>query len=577
MKTKHYISALLAVVALSTVSCDDYLTKDPYDSISDTDYWLTEDHARTYSYGFYPLYFIGYGSGTTNAILSQSKMGLGDTFNDDIAHDTQSEFTPIRVPDSDGSYCYDYVRKANYMIEKVSGMSGLTEEQQNHWLGIGRFFRGLEYCDLTMNYGDVIWYDHRLSTSERDEIFRDRDPRQEVDKHVIDDFRFALENVRTDDGTLTLNRYSVAAFISRAMLREGTFLKYHNIDAAVAQSALQLARDAALVVMESNRYSVCADYNSLFSSDNLSGNTEVIFYREYAAGINMHAVLAYNYTYSQTGISRALAEAYLTSDGLPVHMDAAWAPTTAADFFANRDGRLSCSFRADKYYIRGEKNLTPLNYSTSGYSMRKFMDESKVGNSDNIYTKEQNITDCPLIRLGEVLLNYAEARYELGELTQADLDRSINLLRARATTALPALQMIGGQPAVNGEVYDDPRRDPEVPSLLWEIRRERRVELAFEGHRYTDLKRWKKLDYMYNGTNPDIRYGAYIVASDYPDRDQANVVFENEGATEGFILCNRNNQRSAPTDRNYVKPVPKDQIQLYKDNGYTLTQTPGWE
>ena len=140
---------------------------------------------------------------------------------------------------------------------------------------------------------------------------------------------------------------------------------------------------------------------------------------------------------------------------------------------------------------------------------------------------------------------------------------------------MPYLQIMGSEPAIDSKVYDDPRRDQTVPSLLWEIRRERRIELCFEGHRYNDLKRWKKLDYMCNETNPDIRYGAYISYKDYPKANRKEVFIE-DGKNEGFILCNRGAQRQAPKDRNYVKPIPKDQIQLYKDNGYTLSQTKEW-
>lgn len=433
-KYSLYISLLMLLFAVS--SCQDFLDRPPYDSIPDTEYWQNEEHIRTYAYGFYPTFFVGYG---TSGLISGSLFGNGDTFNDDIAWNVQGEFTPIRIPDSDGGWSFATVRKANYMLDK---------------------------------------------------------------------------------------------------------------------------------------FSVSDNYNALFSSDDLMSNPEVIFYRKYLGGILTHCTLTYNNAEAQTGASRALMEAYLTSDGLPVHMDDSWAPKTADEFFANRDPRLTATFRK-KFYIRGE-DCTPFNYSTSGYSMCKFMDDSQANSEDLKYRGQNNETDCPLLRLGEVLVNYAEARYELGELTQDDLNNSINLLRSRKGMSIPKLEIIGNEPAVNGVVYDDPKRDKDVPSLLWEIRRERRVEMCFEGLRYSDLKRWKKLDYMCNETNPDIRYGAYIRYSDYPKANKTEVYIDG-GADEGFILCNRGTARKAPTDKNYVKPIPKDQIQLYKDNGYTLTQTKEWQ
>lgn len=571
MKKRYSLIAFLMFAVASLTSCDDFLDRAPYDSIDDTEYWQNETHIRTYSYGFYPSFFNGYG---TTKLIGGSSYGNGDTFNDDIAWRTQGEFTPIRVPDSDSGWSFTNIRKANYMLEKTLTVPGLDETAMNHWIGIARFFRGVAYANLVFSYGDVPWYNRRLDTNEKDELYKDRDPRTVVVDSIMNDFKFALENVRTDDGNLTINRYVVAAMVSRLMLREGTFLKYHNVDATMAAKAITLARDAAKVVMGSNKFAIAEDYNSLFSSDDLAGNSEIIFYRQYLDGVLTHCVLTYNNAEAQTGANKSLLDSYLMKDGKPIGLSTSWNGTTASGYFSNRDPRIKATFR-DKYYLRGE-DCTPFNYSTSGFSMRKFMDDSQVSSSDLKFRQQNNVTDCPLLRYAEVLLNYAEARYELGELTQEDLNSSINLIRARKGIEMPKLEMVGDQPAVNGEVYDDPKRDPEVSSLLWEIRRERRVEMCFEGVRYSDLKRWKKLDYMYNGANPDIKYGAYINYSDYPKANKAEVVIEN-GASEGYILCNTGTERQAPQDKNYVKPVPKDQIQLYKDNGYTLTQTKEWQ
>ena len=569
-RLKIMASTLLMLSAISFTSCTDYFERPPFDSLEDSEYWQTEEHCRTYSYGFYPTFFNGYG---TSGLIGGSSFGNGDTFNDDIAWNVQGEFTPIRVPDSDSGWDFSVIRKANYMIEKVQTVPGLSEEALNHWLGIGRFFRGMQYANMVFGYGDVPWYDARLDASDRDAMFKDRDPRTEVDRKIMEDFQFAMDNVRTNDGDLVINRYVVAAMVSRLALREGTFLKYHTIDAALGTEMIKMSREAALIVMQSRLFSVSPDYNALFSSDDLAGNPEVIFYRKYLGGTLTHCVLTYNNAEAQTGANRALLESYLTDDGLPVHLDANWDPQTADEFFAGRDPRLTETFRM-KYYVRGE-DCTPFNYSTSGYSMCKFMDDTQATSEDQKYRGQNNETDCPLLRYSEVLLNYAEACYELGELSQSDLDASINLIRRRNGMSIPDLQMLGNQPGVNGTAYDDPKRDPDVPAMLWEIRRERRVEMCFEGLRYSDLKRWKKLDYMCNETNPDIRYGAYIRYSDYPKANRTEVYIDG-GAEEGFILCNRGTARKAPEAKNYVKPIPKDQIQLYEDNGYKLTQTKEW-
>ena len=461
------------------------------------------------------------------------------------------------------------------MLEKVQTVPGLSEEAKNHWIGVSRLLRGMEYSDLTFLYGDVPFFDHRLASDEYDELYKDRDARTYVDQKIMEDFEYAIANIRTNDGDMMINRYVAAAEVSRRALREGTFLKYHNIDAELGNRMIELSKRASLIVMESGKYSVSSDYGKLFTSDDLAGNNEVIMYRKYVDGVLTHCTLTYNNAEAQTGANKALLDSYLASDGLPVYYkDPTFCPKTAEEFFQDRDPRLNATFR-DKYYIRGE-DCSPFNYSTSGYSMHKFMNDADTASTDLKFRSANNVTDAPCLRYAEVLLNYAEACYELGNLTQADLDKSINLLRARNGVGMPPLQTLGGQPGVNGTVYDDPKRDPDVPSMLWEIRRERRVELSFEGLRYNDLKRWKKLEYMCNDYNIDIKYGAYIVYADYPKANKDEVVLENKDASEGFILCNTGTARKAPKDYNYVRPVPKDQITLYKNHGYTLHQTKEW-
>ena len=154
---------------------------------------------------------------------------------------------------------------------------------------------------------------------------------------------------------------------------------------------------------------------------------------------------------------------------------------------------------------------------------------------------------------------------------------SINVLRARKGVNMPALQIVGGEPAVAGIVYDDPCRDADVPSMLWEIRRERRVEMAFEGSRLDDLKRWKKLIYLWSEYNPNIDTGAWISYSDFAKADKSKAVLP-EGESEGYLVVTpASKRRPAPQARDYIRPIPTDQIQLFKQNGYVLEQNPEWK
>lgn len=611
MKNNHIILSLLfAASVLAFTGCENFLNQPAYDDFTDAEYWQNEDQARTYMYGFYTSVFSGYGTGT-----SHGPFLMGQTTNDDFASDKQQlNLRPEAVPVSDGSWSFSNIRKANYVLENIDRIDA-NVATKNHWRGVARFFRACYYSNLTFTYGDVPWFDRvPVASSKKDDLdylYKDRDPRTYVDARIIEDFRYAMDSVRENDGALQINRYVVAAMASRYLLREGTFLKYHNIDLDMAEECLVVARDAALLVMNSGKYSIAPSYKSLFVSDDLADNPEIIMYRHYEDGVLAHSTLTYSFTEAQAGLSKSLAEAFLTADGLPLEYKyPTYIPKTEEEFFNNRDPRLTMCIRPH-YYLKGT-DTKPFNYALSGYSWCKFMDDDRATTPEATWTGSKNITDAPCLRYAEVLLNYAEAAYELHLLnasypfSNAELDRSINLIRARKDVNLPALQVIAGnQPAVNGIAYVDPKYTAieynaqyypgdrtkdggPIDAILWEIRRERRVELCMEGFRLNDLKRWYRLGYLYNGCNPDIRYGAYINKDNYQGTDPEIVLVSadvNDMATatadaalkEGYILRNTEGMREMPVARNYVNPVPSGQITLYKTKGYTLTQTKEWQ
>jgi hypothetical protein len=583
MKNRIKIMAF-ALCTIVFASCEDFLDRPPYDQFDDTEFWQNEAQARAFMYGVYPAIFPGYGTGSTTPSTFYYETGNDDYMSDKEQGELFGSPGNDLVPTSGGGWSFTDVRKANYIIENVNRLP-LDEVSINHWRGVGRFFRAVFYSNLVFTFGDVPYMDHVPVVSSRKEdmdyLYKDRDPRTFVVGKIMEDFQYAMDNCRASDGSLQINKYVAAAMASRLLLREGTYLKYHDIDAAKATECLEMAKKASELVMSNTSYKLADDYKSLFASDDLGSNSEVIMYRKYALGVLEHNMQFTTTFWTVMGSSRSLAESFSTKGGLPIYYNNAyWTAPTSNDFFTDRDPRLTFIFRP-RYYLNGEKDLGSIAYSHSGYSCHKYIDDSKYDPKNTIYGQGKNITDAPCLRLGEVLLNYAEICYELGVLDQSVLDKTINALRDRKNIEIPHLQMIGDQPAVNNAVYDDPKRlqlnpNGDVPALIWEIRRERRVELAHEGFRRNDLKRWKKLDYMMNSVNPDIRYGAYIVLSNYQDKDPS-IVLEDPLATEGYILGNSLGQRmNMPTEKNYINPVPTDQINLYKNHGYTLSQTKEW-
>jgi starch-binding outer membrane protein, SusD/RagB family len=265
----------------------------------------------------------------------------------------------------------------------------------------------------------------------------------------------------------------------------------------------------------------------------------------------------------------------LAQDGLPISVSPLYQGDQGIqNVMANRDPRIKETFVSTELRLNGIAS----NYSTSGYATHKFLNEAIKDQPEG--GSNLNPTDAPVIRYGEVLVNYAEAAAELATvggaaLTQDDLDKSINKLRARTGVKLPAMQVAGNQAAVNGVAYDDPERDPTVLPIIWEIRRERRVELMMEGFRLDDLRRWKKLEYADTQANTDINRGAWIRKADYP-KLQSSVVLSN--GTEGYIIpaSAAASQRILTDPKYYLNPLPLNEIKLYEDNGAKLAQNPGW-
>jgi hypothetical protein len=559
---KNQLLILFAIVFVMGGCKKDFLQRLPQDTLVNENFWTNENNVRTFAWGFYPAYFSGYGSGYT-----WGKFFSGESLNDDFAPSTPTAFPKV-VPTSGGGWSFAWVRKANIFIDRVQTVP-MSEEAKNHWIGVGRFFRALEYNDLVKAFGAVPWYGHEMNESSPD-LYKPRDSRILVMDSVLADFKFAAENVRASDGVngLTVNKYVVLAFMSRVFLYHGTYLKYHNIDQAKATEYLEAAKWAANEIITSGKYSITDAFRTVFNSVDLSSKKEVILYRKYESGLLTHSLHSYVNKEPQTGASKDAVESFLASDGLPITISPLYQGDKTIDaVMTNRDPRLPQT-------IFPELRLPGVhaNYSTSGYSVRKFFNEALK--DDPTGSSNLNTTDAPVMRLGEVLLNYAEAAAELGTLTQADLDMSINKLRDRPGIGLPHLEVMGGQPAVNGVVYDDPDRDPTVPALIWEIRRERRTELMYEGFRLDDLKRWAKLEYTDTILNPDINRGAWIDRDDWPAT--LNVHIENN-ANEGYIIpAWKPGTERRWDEKYYLDPLPLDQIKLYEAEGVVLEQNPGW-
>lgn len=587
------IFLIITIIFISITSCEDYLDRKNLDSFDDANFWTSENNMRLFATGAYTAYFKGYGSGFT----------WGDFFTGGAWADeySSSAIWTQNTATSGNGWSFTYVRRANLMINRTDKLPA-SEEAKNHWRGVGRFFRAMEYSDLARLFGDVPWYDKEIIPSEETESYKPRDPLPFVAIKILEDFQYAADNVRINDGTLQINRDIVLAFMSRHLLYFGTFLKYHDIDQNVANTLLEKSKWASEQLINAGKYQIVDDYRGIFSSADLSGNKEVILFRQYETAKATHCLASYNNTEPQTGTTLKMIETYLASDGLPIKQSPIYNYSVDnglrfyTDQYKNRDPRMAATL-VDSIRIQAAHNA----YSTTGFLCWKFLPYN-ANAIDLIYQGSTNVTDAPIIRFGEILLNYAEACAELNQFNQDIADLTINKLRNRnikknnvgdILPKLPPLSVAGTQVFANGVEIDDPDRDPSVTPILWEIRRERCVELMFEGFRKNDLKRWKKFEYLKttetNGPTT-LGKGAYVDLSKFPqaikDKVLAAVKFYYPDPSEpnkGFVynLYDANMRRNwlsgeSYYERQYLNSIPLDQINLYNDLGHTLTQNYGW-
>ncbi|HRN55790.1 MAG TPA: RagB/SusD family nutrient uptake outer membrane protein, partial [Agriterribacter sp.] len=361
MKNIKLICGLAAVVLL--ISCNKkVLDRLPLTSIVDGNFWRNEDDVRMYANSYYPYYFSGYNTSFT----ADYTPVRGYTFSDDLTGKNVQANFESSIPTSRGStseaaawqptyagptWDFAWVRKSNILLERLEAIvkPNISEEAYNHWTAVARFFRGFEYSRLVSVFGAVPYFDKVVADDDLPALFKDRDDRGVVMDNVYDDFKYALSNLRENDGTQLLNKYIAAAFISRFMLFEGTYQHYHGLDAARAKKYLDFAVEAAEIVMSSNKYSFGRDFKSLFSSESLAGHPEVLLYRVYDAALTVtHCIGSYQNGTEVVGVDAnlVLIKSFLANDG-KVWQNSGVPDVESfaiADLVKTRDPRFEASF-----------------------------------------------------------------------------------------------------------------------------------------------------------------------------------------------------------------------------------------
>ena len=580
-------AGLLLATAVSFSSCDDFLTRDPQDTVTDVpSFWNNEENLRTSFLDYYTYFFPGYRSGWNRAD-NFAETNVAD-WTDDNAQEVATLFTKVAPTTDADNWDFEKIRNMNLLLSRIQS-SSLGEEAKNHWSGVARLFRAMEYAKLVQKFGDVPYYDAVVGSTDNEQLYRARDPRTTVMDKVNEDLAFACANIRVNDGTkgLTVNRAVAQGFASRIMLFEGTWQKYHANNTAKAAEYLKAAKDYAAALMQTNAYSIAPSYKSLTTSEDLAGTPEIIMYRSYVENVVMHSLMSFQNTeHEMSSPSRSFVDAFLTKNGLPIHQagNTDYKGKEYAKEIQNRDPRLADNIDEESGL---RLNGVAAVYAASGYYANRYVNKDLINKPGGM--SSTNTTDAPVMKLNEVMLNYIEAAAELADLgqytlTQADFDKTINAIRDRQSTQMPHLTLAGNALKVNGVEINDPDRDATVKPIIWEIRRERRVELAYEGLRFNDLRRWGKLEYADMTKNKKLNMGAWINKADYPENAEAlaKITLCDENGkivtgNEGYIMpITEVAKMRVMADKDYLYPIPVDQITMYENHGFKLTQNPGW-
>ena len=504
-------------------------------------------------------------------------------------------------PRQSNSWNWDQLRNINYFIENNNdpNVPASVRQQYN---ALARFFRAYFYYEKVKRFGDVPWINKTFKVDDP-ELFNGRDSRSLVMDSVLADLNYACANItKTNDNSRTLiTKYVALGFKSRVALYEGTYRKYHG-QAGSADKWLQESVSAAEKVMAEGGFSLNTVGGTDLSYRNLFISTAPVANEVMLSSVTDANLSVYNdanwwwtsATYgSRISLTRTFVNTYLNIDGTPFTGKSGYQTLPFMEEVKGRDKRLQQTIRVGDYkrINGGTPEAAPpiFSYTYTGYQPIKWvLDDVRYDGGG------QNINSISLMRYAEILLNFAEAKAELGTFTDADWSKTIGALRQRAG-------ITGGLSAkpTQADPYLLTNYFPGIndPSLL-EIRRERGIELAFEGLRFDDIVRWKKGDLMtkmWNGFYVpalnvpmdlnedgvmDVAFFQVMPANPVPGVNYINVAETINGVVNPQRLSNNTSGELTWlttttrefTDKNYLYPIPEAD-RLFNPE---LGQNPGW-
>ncbi len=588
---KILFSILIVLAGFAFTGCDDLLDAVPKDRLTSDTFFKNESELKAFAIVFYEAFpesdlYVANDDHYTQNNMSNEEMGKRT------------------IPASGGGWSWGALRNINTLLEDLDHCS--NSAVRTKYEALARFFRAYFYFNKVKRFGDVPWYDKTLGSTDTEALTRERDNREFIMGKILEDIDFAIENLPVDKSTYEVTRWTAMALKSQICLFEGTFRKYHAgdvflqtlpADAHNYKWYLDECANVSRTFIQTSGYGLHPSYYELFHTMSATELTdEVILARNYNKTYGTYHNSGSTMNTGSRGcpsMTKKLIASFLMKDGTRFTDIAGWETMNFVQETANRDSRLASSIRTPGYVRMGETALTSPDFKVtfSGYHPDKYVTtpEQDTNNASDI--------DLILFRSAEVYLNFAEALAEAGELTQADLDMSVNLLRRRAgVSAGIELATANANPdpfltdaAWGG--YQSPvlLNDPNKGVIL-EIRRERAVELCQEGFRYYDLMRWKEgklfeapfygmyfastgaFDVDGNGTNDIEIYTDSNSNSAATAKKLNDEIFLKDG-NSGLVWLHKTIIRNWDEEKDYLYPIPTDERNLTHGK---LTQNPGW-
>ena len=565
---KSIIYTLLCF-ALALTACEKALDRAPLDQISTDDYWKTSLDLQKYVLQFYPMLPKHEGVGQANEDLESDN--LIQAVPDPVLNGERTVTTTSWTNE------WQNIRKVNIFFDNYKKVNAPLANYR-HFVGEAHFFKAWFYFELLKKYGDLPWYSSEIEVGST-ELMKGRDPRTLVADSIILNLDRAAQylNPRSSAGNARLNKEAALAFKSRVALFEGTWQKYHKgtpygTAGADPLKYFKASVDAAIELMNGpylkGLYSTgkpASDYYNLFGIDNMSAINEVFLYRAANSSQDLGNNVQ-NITTNGLSVTWELVSSYLGKNGQPYNFLSTANTFKGNDFLtkiaADVDPRLSSTIwipgdlrvaKNNALFDKPNLNQAGAFLNATGFQVKKFSNPFSPAAGGN-QVGGLSETGYIIFRYGEVLLNYAEAKYELDNTVATT---QLNLLRARA--GMPVF-------TVNPQAADPNRVDYgyTISNELYEIRRERRVEMALEGRRTDDYRRWAAHKIF-----------AAKRLLGYPFKQTEFPTFKPALTASGlidFFKTRLANGYAFRPGKDYLDDIPQVEITLNPN----LSQNPGW-